>query len=399
MDKSKLMALLISKLREEGVNQAEADARVRDFLKSLNDSEAELLASFSINDPRFDLITQTIMERPLPKPRSTSRSAVRTRAPKTEHITIEAPRSESAVPNDEDDVDLSNMLAGKRGAIRREGMNISTGTVTDVTPRTAEQNQAAEAQPVRASGQAPTQSVAGTPAQDQSQRQAVAQNQTKWQSPAQNQAEGQRASANTGVSQKAGESAPPRRTSTEQSTAAKMPQTAHSSIIRKNPLSGGRGESIKNKIRETAGAGIIHRPDPNADYRKFYIILGCTSPLWIMVLLAVITLFIAAIAFMCAAIVFLLAGLVGVIGAGTVLAIVGIVYGITQIFTYAPIGMYEIGLGIMIGGITMLVGVVSYNIAIRLLPFLIKKTVKLLTFTMHKCIELYYYVKGECANL
>ncbi|MCD8311500.1 MAG: hypothetical protein LUD43_03220 [Firmicutes bacterium] len=388
MDKSKLMALLISKLREQGVNQAEADARVRDFLKTLNDSETELLASFSINDTRFDLITQTIMERPLPKPRAASRSAVRTRAPKAEHITIEAPRSESAEPNEEDDVDLSNMLAGKRGAIRRDGMNISTGTVTDVTPRTAEQNQSAEVQPVRTSVQAPAQGRTGTTVQGQSQRQSAAQN----------QADGQRASANTGTSQKAAEAAP-RRTSAEPNTASKRPETAHSSIIRKNPSSVSRGESIKNKIRETAGAGIIHRPDPNADYRKFYIILACTSPLWIMVLLAVITLFIAAIAFMCAAIVFLLAGLVGVIGVGTVLAIVGIVYGITQIFTYAPIGMYEIGLGIMIGGITMLVGVVSYNIAIRLLPFLIKKTVKLLTFTMHKCIELYYYVKGECANL
>ncbi|MCD7944277.1 MAG: hypothetical protein LUH43_05240 [Clostridia bacterium] len=388
MDKSKLMALLISKLREQGVNQAEADARVRDFLKTLNDSETELLASFSINDTRFDLITQTIMERPLPKPRVTSRSAVRTRAPKTEHITIEAPRSESAEPNEEDDVDLSNMLAGKRGTIRRDGMNISTGTVADVTPHASEQNQAAEVQPVRTSGQSPAQGRTGTPVQGQPQKQSAAQNQS----------DGQRASANAGTSQKAAEAAS-RRTSTEPSTASKMPQTAHSSVIRKNPSSGGRGESIKNKIRETAGAGIIHRPDPNADYRKFYIILACTSPLWIMVLLAVITLFIAAIAFMCAAIVFLLAGLVGVIGVGTVLAIVGIVYGITQIFTYAPIGMYEIGLGIMIGGITMLVGVVSYNIAIRLLPFLIKKTVKLLTFTMHKCIELYYYVKGECANL
>ncbi len=392
MDKSKLMALLISKLREQGVNQAEADARVRDFLKTLNDSETELLASFSINDTRFDLITQTIMERPLPKPRAASRSAVRTRATKAEHITIEAPGSEGAEPNEEDDVDLSNMLAGKRGAIRRDGMNISTGTVTDVTPRTAEQNQPAEVQPVRTSGQAPAQVRTGTPVQGQPQRQSAAQNQTDEQrAPAS-------ASANTGTSQKAAEAAP-RRTSAGQSASAKMPETAHSSIIRKNPSSGSRGESIKNKIRETAGAGIIHRPDPNADYRKFYIILACTSPLWIMVLLAVITLFIAAIAFMCAAIVFLLAGLVGVIGVGTVLAIVGIVYGITQIFTYAPIGMYEIGLGIMIGGITMLVGVVSYNIAIRLLPFLIKKTVKLLTFTMHKCIELYYYVKGECANL
>lgn len=47
----------------------------------------------------------------------------------------------------------------------------------------------------------------------------------------------------------------------------------------------------------------------------------------------------------------------------------------------------------------MLAGIVAYNIAARLLPYLIKKVLELFVYTAHKCVELYFYVKGACANL
>ncbi len=143
----------------------------------------------------------------------------------------------------------------------------------------------------------------------------------------------------------------------------------------------------------------IARPDPNADYKKFYIILACTSPIWIFLLLAVVTLFLVVLGALALAIVAIIAALVVAVAAGTTLAVVGIVYGITQLFKYAPIGLYEIGLGLKIGGWLMLGGIAAYNIAVRLLPFLIKKLLELFVFTAHKCVELYFYVKGACANL
>lgn len=154
-----------------------------------------------------------------------------------------------------------------------------------------------------------------------------------------------------------------------------------------------RKEDVKDDKR------IIYRPDPNADYRKFYIILACTSPIWIFLLLLGVLAFLFVLGALCVSIACLILALVGGVAAGTVLSLVGIVYGITQLFQYAPIGLYEIGLGLMIGGITMLAGIVVYNVAVRLLPFLIKKIASLLVYSMHKCVELYFYVKGACADL
>ncbi len=144
---------------------------------------------------------------------------------------------------------------------------------------------------------------------------------------------------------------------------------------------------------------IIYKPDPNADYRKFYIILACTSPIWGFAALLAAGLFLFAIGALSASILAIIAVIFVGVAVGTTLALVGIIYGITQLFEYAPIGMYEIGLGIMIGGTVMFAGVLAYNIAVRLVPYLIKKLMVLLSFTIHKCIELYYYVKGRCADL
>lgn len=144
---------------------------------------------------------------------------------------------------------------------------------------------------------------------------------------------------------------------------------------------------------------VIYKPDPNADYRKFYIILACTSPLWGFAALLAAAAFLFVVGALSASIVVIIAGIFVGVAVGTTLALIGIIYGITQLFEYSPIGMYEIGLGIMIGGIVMFLGVLAYNIAVRLVPYLLKKLMVFLSFAIHKCIELYYYVKGRCADL
>lgn len=160
-----------------------------------------------------------------------------------------------------------------------------------------------------------------------------------------------------------------------------------------------RTAAEKGKNNRRNDRQIIYRPDPNADYRKFYTILACSSPLLILLAAAGLFLFLAVLGGMCLSIVLLIIGLIAGVALGTVLCLVGIIYGITQLFKYAPIGLYEIGLGLMIGGITMLAGIIIYNVAVRLLPFLIKKVFSLLIYSMHKCVELYFYVKGACADL
>ncbi|MFY9381780.1 MAG: hypothetical protein WBI55_06680 [Eubacteriales bacterium] len=143
----------------------------------------------------------------------------------------------------------------------------------------------------------------------------------------------------------------------------------------------------------------IHKPDPNADYTKFWTIFICSSPLWGAVLLFGITFFILLLGALCAAVVGLIIGLVIFVAGGTIVSLVGIIYGITQLFKYVPIGLYEIGLGITAGGVVMYCGIIMYNAAIRFFPYLIRKTAALFIFTARRTVELYYYVKGACADL
>jgi len=143
----------------------------------------------------------------------------------------------------------------------------------------------------------------------------------------------------------------------------------------------------------------IHKPDPNADYTKFWTIFICSSPLWGAVLLLGVTFFILLLGALCAAVVGLILGLIVFVAGGTIISLVGIIYGITQLFKYVPIGLYEIGLGITAGGVVMFCGIIIYNAAIRFFPYLIRKTAALFVYTARRTVELYYYVKGACADL
>lgn len=165
------------------------------------------------------------------------------------------------------------------------------------------------------------------------------------------------------------------------------------------PVRATNGTRPRRPKQENAEKKTIYRPDPNANYQKFYLIFACTSPLWGFIALCVLGLFIIALAAMFIGI-FVLIGLLFVgVAAGTVVALIGIIYGITQLFEYAPIGIYEIGLGIRVGGFVMLGGIIVYNTAVRLLPYLIRRELDLFTFVVHKCVELYYRAKGACADL
>lgn len=91
--------------------------------------------------------------------------------------------------------------------------------------------------------------------------------------------------------------------------------------------------------------------------------------------------------------------LIGIVGVGSVLSLVGIIFGVTQLFSFVPAGVYEIGLGVIIAGIMLFVSVLVYNIIIRFIPWLIKKVAKLLVYVCGKLKALFYYVRKECYKL
>jgi len=98
-------------------------------------------------------------------------------------------------------------------------------------------------------------------------------------------------------------------------------------------------------------------------------------------------------------IVALIAVLIGVAAAGAGVSLVGIIFGVTQLFSFVAAGIYEIGLGIMVAGIALFASILIYNIAIRLLPWIISLLGNLLGWICGKVKSLFFVVRRECYKL
>ena len=61
--------------------------------------------------------------------------------------------------------------------------------------------------------------------------------------------------------------------------------------------------------------------------------------------------------------------LIAIVAVGCGVSLVGIIYGITQLFSFVAAGVYEIGLGVMIAGMVLFAAVLLYNrIRVRQAP-------------------------------
>ena len=129
----------------------------------------------------------------------------------------------------------------------------------------------------------------------------------------------------------------------------------------------------------------------------FWAIFFLTLPITIPIIIAIFAVLFSVIAAMAVTIVGLIGALIGIVAAGSALSLIGIVYGVTQTFTTLPIGLYEIGLGILIGGIAMFAGILVYNFAVRFLPFAIKNVLVFIKFVIKKIKYLFYFLKKESA--
>ncbi len=133
--------------------------------------------------------------------------------------------------------------------------------------------------------------------------------------------------------------------------------------------------------------------------KKFNTILACASPLLLIALLLIAACF--ALIFFAAGVVtvFAVAGLVAVTAAGTVVSVAGLIFSVTIMLSNLPIGLYECGISIMIGSTALLIGVLLYNFAVRLMPYVFTKLIVLTKFTAQKLKELFFKVKKEYIGL
>ncbi len=131
----------------------------------------------------------------------------------------------------------------------------------------------------------------------------------------------------------------------------------------------------------------------------FWAVFILTLPLTLAVMAAVLAVFGAVFLGIILTIIGLVLGMIAVVAAGSGVALVGIIYGITQLFSFMAAGLYEIGLGVMIGGGVLLVGIILYNLAIRFLPWVMKWLTVFFVFVFGRFRNLFYLARRECYKL
>ncbi len=124
-------------------------------------------------------------------------------------------------------------------------------------------------------------------------------------------------------------------------------------------------------------------------------------PILIALVVAITVIFLALYAAIIALVIAFSVALVIIAAVGTALSLMAVIFGVIQIVqgAAAPIGIYEIGLGVVAGGITLGVSILLYNFIVRLAPFLFKKMFVLYKFLFRQLTKLLSFVKGACSKL
>ena len=134
---------------------------------------------------------------------------------------------------------------------------------------------------------------------------------------------------------------------------------------------------------------------------------------WLYVLLLVITIPIAVALILTAAVLYLgfwvvlalamiacIAVLVVFVAVFALISIVGIVYGVVELITgNVPVGLFEIGLGVMVGAAVMFIGILVYNFAVRFIPFIMKLLARLFRAGFRAIRNGYQVLKGAVEEL
>ena len=133
--------------------------------------------------------------------------------------------------------------------------------------------------------------------------------------------------------------------------------------------------------------------------RKFWILFILTLPLTAVTLAITGAAF--ALAFFMIAVVILISvgALVLITALGTVVSVLGLIFGVSQMMANLPVGLYECGIAICVGSIALFCGILVYNFAVRLMPFIAKELLIFMRFVFRKYRELYIYLKRECVGI
>ncbi|MBQ8552137.1 MAG: hypothetical protein IJ428_04910 [Clostridia bacterium] len=139
--------------------------------------------------------------------------------------------------------------------------------------------------------------------------------------------------------------------------------------------------------------------EPVQNSKMFWILFGISLPITLPLFVFIVGAFAAVWVGLAAVVVVAVAALVALVAGGAAVSLVGIVYGIIQLFTSVPVGLYEIGLGVIVAGAVMFAGILVYNFAVRLVPLLMRLLWKLFLFVLKQLKYLFNFLRKECVKL
>ncbi len=160
-----------------------------------------------------------------------------------------------------------------------------------------------------------------------------------------------------------------------------------------------RGEIIPADNDSSVTSAPIDPEIIEQNRRKFWIIFAATLPITLAILAG--TAFGFGLLFFGVAIVILISigTLIFVTAAGTLVSVFGLIFGVSQMLTSVPIGLYECGVAIMIGAFALAIGILVYNFAVRFMPIVAKWLLKFVHYVLRKYREIYVNLKKECIGL
>ncbi len=132
----------------------------------------------------------------------------------------------------------------------------------------------------------------------------------------------------------------------------------------------------------------------------FWTIAVGTSPISITAAVLVLAIFALGILTVCALIAACLILVCAEAVAGSGLTLVGLIYGAIQIIEgNTATGLFEIGLGVAAGGAALALGILTYNFAVRVLPYAMKQLITFEGYSLRRVGPMINRFREECNRL
>lgn len=131
----------------------------------------------------------------------------------------------------------------------------------------------------------------------------------------------------------------------------------------------------------------------------FWTITALASPLIVAALAVYFGIFALCVVSVVAMIVMCFILVCGIVIAASLACLISIIYGITQMFVSFGIGLYEIGVGVVVCGLAMIASVLVYLLATRVLPYLLKQLVAFHRHTWNQIPVFVDRARKECNSI